>query len=286
MPHKAYAENSKEELDVPNKLDPTSRTLSLTREAIGGLRHEMAIREEALRDYTEEKIRTAFATLDGRINACLEKFIAVSKDLHDIENAQALRIGELRDVTARIGVTESQILGQKEATALALAAQTLTVDIAQQTAERAVAKAEAAADKRYLESQTEALEKNFAQQIMASRDALVAGSKAQREALDAALAASERAIAKAEVSTEKRFESVNEFRNALTDQQKNFATNSEVYLRFAALEEKVNTAFTILNETKGRASGALGAQSTVFAFVIAGVAIAGLLFTVLTFSLK
>ncbi len=308
------------ELDTAmmSTLDPTSRTMVSIREAIAALRNELEIRAErvterfvsleksvekqhedyarfptqtdkavlALRAVVEEKLQTVHSIIDGRIDGCREKFISIDRELRDLENAQLIRISEVRDITARVGVTESLIMGQKEATALALSAQTLTVDIAQQTAERAVAKSEAAADKVYLESQNQALKENFQGQISSTRDALEAGSKAQREALDAALASSERAIAKAEASTEKRFEAVNEFRQTLADQQKNFATNSEVYLRFTALEEKVNTAFSILNEAKGRASGSLGAQSTVIAFIVAGVAIAGLIFTILNFSLK
>ena len=50
---------------------------------------------------------------------------------------------------------------------------------------------------------------------------------AMKTAVDAALAASDRAVSKAELSTEKRFESVNEFRSALQDQTAHQITRVE-----------------------------------------------------------
>jgi hypothetical protein len=49
----------------------------------------------------------------------------------------------------------------------------------------------------------------------------------QETAVTAALNSSKEAVAKAERATEKRFESVNEFRGALSDAQKNYITRSE-----------------------------------------------------------
>lgn len=45
----------------------------------------------------------------------------------------------------------------------------------------------------------------------------------------AALASSKEAVQKAEVATEKRFESVNEFRATLTDQAAKFITRKEIW---------------------------------------------------------
>ena len=49
-----------------------------------------------------------------------------------------------------------------------------------------------------------------------------------------AMNASEKAILKAETATERRFESVNEFRSQLADQQITFVRKPEVDLRFKA----------------------------------------------------
>ena len=52
--------------------------------------------------------------------------------------------------------------------------------------------------------------------------------EAQEKAMAAALAAAERAVLKAEAASEKRFESVNEFRSVLIAQSATLATKSEV----------------------------------------------------------
>jgi len=52
--------------------------------------------------------------------------------------------------------------------------------------------------------------------------------------------AAKEAISKVENATEKRFESVNEFRNALRDQQSTFADKEATDRRLAVLEESRN----------------------------------------------
>lgn len=49
----------------------------------------------------------------------------------------------------------------------------------------------------------------------------------QEKAVASALAAAKEAVSKAENATEKRFDSVNEFRNTLKDQQGTYVTRSE-----------------------------------------------------------
>lgn len=62
---------------------------------------------------------------------------------------------------------------------------------------------------------------------------------ATKDSANLALSASEKAIAKAEIASEKRFESVNEFRAALNDSSRNNITRSEVDSRFEALTDKI-----------------------------------------------
>lgn len=62
----------------------------------------------------------------------------------------------------------------------------------------------------------------------------------QAKAIDAALAAAEKAVTKAEVSTEKRFDSVNEFRQTLSDQAASFMTRIEFMAMHNSLQDKVN----------------------------------------------
>lgn len=59
-----------------------------------------------------------------------------------------------------------------------------------------------------------------------------------------ALSAAEKAVTKAEAATEKRFDSVNEFRQTLTDQNKTFAS-----------AERVDGIMQRLDKIEGRAGG-------------------------------
>lgn len=63
---------------------------------------------------------------------------------------------------------------------------------------------------------------------------------AQDRAVMAALASAERAVLKAEAAAERRFESINEFRGTLADQQRNLMPRSEVALAIEAVHEKIN----------------------------------------------
>ena len=63
--------------------------------------------------------------------------------------------------------------------------------------------------------------------------------EAQKEAVASALAAADRAVMKAETAAEKRFESVNEFRNTLSDQQRNLMPRAEVDILIASLRKDV-----------------------------------------------
>jgi hypothetical protein len=62
---------------------------------------------------------------------------------------------------------------------------------------------------------------------------------AQDEAVKSALATSKEAVTKAENATEKRFESVNEFRKTLSDQAGNFLSRVEYGSNHKGLEEKI-----------------------------------------------
>jgi hypothetical protein len=66
------------------------------------------------------------------------------------------------------------------------------------------------------------------QRFQAQEKALEGAMMAQRAAIDAALAAQHLATTKAEASVEVRFQSVNEFRATLADQQARFVPRAEV----------------------------------------------------------
>jgi hypothetical protein len=65
-----------------------------------------------------------------------------------------------------------------------------------------------------------------------------------------ALSAAERAVLKAEIATEKRFESVNEFRGTLDSQQRTLIPRSEVSVLVDGLNEKINGLAKIVDEQK------------------------------------
>jgi len=92
-------------------------------------------------------------------------------------------------------------------------------------------------------------------------------SKAAKEGVNAAMASAEKAILKAETATEKRFDSVNEFRQAMRDQQENFANKSETNLRLEDLAKRLDRVTTGMELSSGRSSG------IVVASVLAGWAI-------------
>lgn len=151
---------------------------------------------------------------------------------------------------ARVSVLEQQIRDQKENTALALAAADKAIVNAVVVADKAVAKVELAAEKTYLEAAIASLKEAFGQQITH-----------QKEMTAQALASADKAVQKAEVAAEKRFESVNEFRATLSDQQRELATKTECDLRFKAVEDRVNTVVEDIKETKGYHVGGREATS-------------------------
>ena len=82
-------------------------------------------------------------------------------------------------------------------------------------------------------------------------------SKAAKEGVNAAMASAEKAILKAETATEKRFDSVNEFRQAMRDQQETFASKSETNLRLEELAKRLDRISSGLELSNGKHSGVL-----------------------------
>lgn len=166
------------------------------------------------------------------------------------------------ELHSRISVLEQQIRDQKENTALALAAADKAIINAVVVADKAVAKVELAAEKTYLEAAIDGLKEAFGQQI-----------SHQKEATAQALASADKAVLKAEVAAEKRFESVNEFRATLSDQQRELATKTEVNLRFKALEDRVNGVVEDAREMKGHDTGSNDNRTFTFSLIAMGISL-------------
>jgi hypothetical protein len=102
---------------------------------------------------------------------------------------------------------------------------------------------------------------------------------AQTSALDAALAAQKEAVQTANAAAEKRFESINEFRQQLADQAATFMPRAEAEQRSRALTEKIDLLHSSAIQLQGRAAGlnsgwvyllgAVAAIGTIISLVIA-----------------
>jgi hypothetical protein len=79
----------------------------------------------------------------------------------------------------------------------------------------------------------------YQQRFDAQAKALEAAFQAAKEAVQAALSAADRAVSKAELAADKRFESVNEFRKTLDDQQRTLMPRAESDRAMQALAEKL-----------------------------------------------
>lgn len=133
---------------------------------------------------------------------------------------------------------------------------------------------------RYFENSAK-MREQAVEAAFAGRDkAVEAAFVAQEKAVAAALAAQKEAVNKAESASEKRFESVNEFRAQLADQNKTFATRNDL----DNLKEQMNK----LENTQSRGLGSLDGHSsssdTLMRVLPIIISLAVLLFIVLTFA--
>lgn len=100
---------------------------------------------------------------------------------------------------------------------------------------------------------------------------------AQEKAVTAALTAADRAVGKAELASEKRFDSVNEFRAALSDSSRLLMPRTEAEQGMKSMEEKITALVKRVDAREERAGGAN--QS----WVILGLVISALTNVVLIF---
>jgi len=130
-----------------------------------------------------------------------------------------------------------------------------------------------AASQSALAAATAASEKALTVAMAASEKALTAALDAQKQAAIAALDATRLAIIKAESATERRFEAVNEWREAMNDRERNLMPRIEADNRLGALSSKVADLTDRVNATAGRSSGIGDSWKTLVALVAALAAI-------------
>jgi hypothetical protein len=78
------------------------------------------------------------------------------------------------------------------------------------------------------------------ERFQALKESTENGMNSAKEAITAAMDASDKAVNKSEVATEKRFESVNEFRKSLSDQTANQLTRAEYQIAHQSILDKID----------------------------------------------
>lgn len=126
--------------------------------------------------------------------------------------------------------------------------------------------------KEYLIQLIENNDRRYEQRFNDTKTAVDAALVAVDKTNSAALAAQKEAVTKAEVAAEKRFESVNEFRSTLSDQQRNLMPRVEVDILTKSIIDRVDKIENkqIANDSKGTGiSQGWGWAVAVVMFVIA-----------------
>ena len=92
---------------------------------------------------------------------------------------------------------------------------------------------------------------------------------AAKERVDLAMAASDKAILKAESASDRRFDGVNEFRKALSDNSATYMPRSEYAVQHQSLVEKIDTTVAAVAKMQSAAEGRIKGVSTVGFIVMA-----------------
>jgi hypothetical protein len=97
--------------------------------------------------------------------------------------------------------------------------------------------------------------------------------EAEEKAVQAALASADRAVAKAEAASERRFDSVNEFRGTLADQARLLMPRSEAEQSLKALADKIDILTQRINQRDDRGRG----MDAIWGYLIGAVGIGALI---------
>lgn len=134
----------------------------------------------------------------------------------------------------------------------------------------------------------DALDRLIQQRFQAQTEAVTVGLAAAEKAVSAALAAAKEAVNKAEAASEKRFESVNEFRSQLKDQQATLVPRAEADVRFAAMSEaiqrlsdRMSAVVSAQSQTSGKSDGANALWAIIAGLILTAIAAASLIVAVL-----
>jgi hypothetical protein len=117
----------------------------------------------------------------------------------------------------------------------------------------------------------------YGQRFDAQEKANVLALKNLEEFLASRLSAQREAIDKADKANEKRFDSVNEFRTTLKDQQLLLITRAEVKILFDGFDRRMTEIQDLVNRNTNRSEGSSSTIAYIFAALGALVGIAGFL---------
>jgi hypothetical protein len=113
----------------------------------------------------------------------------------------------------------------------------------------------------------EEMNSRYEQRFLDSKTALDIAFTAQKELVASALGAADKAVIKAEVAAEKRFDSVNEFRALVSDQQRTLMPRSEAEIVFRSLSEKIDALRLSERGEKGKSEGTKEGSSSIIGLV-------------------
>ena len=124
------------------------------------------------------------------------------------------------------------------------------------------------------EAQQRAIEVAFTAQqtglnaaLLAQKEAIATALVAAEKAVNAALVSSAQAVQKAETAAERRFDSVNEFRQTLSDQQRTLMPRAEIEVMMRAMNEKIDLLSSSYRDHQAKATGMSAGWSMAIAAV-------------------
>lgn len=189
--------------------------------------------------------------------------MAVSDDPHLITVEQLER--RLASLQAHL---DERYEAQTKAVDAAFMAQRLAMQTAFIAADKAVDRALAAAEKA-IDIRQDAANREFHEHLEQVRHENALAFTNSEKAITAAFEASNNAINKAESATEKRFESVNEFRAQLTTQAGQFVGKDEYNATQQRFDEKVGELQRRTDKQEGKGAG----YTSLYGWAIAGLGI-------------
>lgn len=115
---------------------------------------------------------------------------------------------------------------------------------------------------------TDTLEKHLTSRIQSVETILNIRLDGVEKNVDSAYSAADKALTKAEHANEKRFEGVNEFRKALTDQTATFIPRSECELQIKSLNEIISSSVDRISRIESRGLGKAESVSAMGALTV------------------